>query len=41
MWHFGGRMHDKESEDRKNISLKEIHVPKQLLTREIIMFVCL
>lgn len=41
MWHFGDKMHEKESGDRKNISLKENHVPKQLLARERITFMYL
>ena len=33
-WHFGDRMHEKESGDSKNISLNEINVPKQLLAEK-------
>lgn len=38
MWHFDDK--EKESGDRKNISLKEIYIPKQLLARER-TFMCL
>lgn len=37
MWHFGDRMDERESGDRESISLKGIHVPRQLLVLERVM----
>lgn len=41
MWHLRNRMDEKDSEDGKSISLKEIHVPKQLLVLERVMLMYL
>lgn len=41
MWHLCNRMDEEESEDGKIISLKEIHVPKQLLVLERVMLMYL